>query len=360
MSDYLVKMLEYYFNDGAHVIFEKYTIDTLGVIKHKETGQTRSYGNGMYNVCTVYDNNGKQCMIRVARAVASTFLGKPPTSEHTADHIESDQKKNDALSNIRWLCKPGQISNQIRQDTLKSAFVVVKDGIEKTIKEWVRHMNAAKSLEKRKITYGMIAKYAQRKQQGFAYKEYPDFPGEMWEQIEGSKTNRGYWEISNMNRVRYITKHASNVMWGDRLGRQKEYPTVVINGKKCGCHVLAFKSFHKKLWDAKKPEDMVLHENDDKEDFRPHKLRLGTQSNNMKDSQDNGKRDGTKSARMKCASYIDGVHEENHNSQTDAAKYLKFKGCSEASIKNISASICMTLTGTGERKMAYGRTWKII
>jgi hypothetical protein len=39
---------------------------------------------------------------------------------------------------------------------------------------------------------------------------------------------------------------------------------------------------------------MVLHEDDDKEDFRPHKLRLGTRSDNAKDAHDNGKFDSTK------------------------------------------------------------------
>ena len=47
MFDYLVKTLEYYFEDGSHVIFEKYTIDTLGIIKNKKSGKTPSYGNEM-------------------------------------------------------------------------------------------------------------------------------------------------------------------------------------------------------------------------------------------------------------------------------------------------------------------------
>jgi hypothetical protein len=305
----------------------------------------------------VTDDDGKERQIRVARAVASTFLGKPPTNKHTADHIISKQKKNDALTNIRWLCGPGQNNNRIMPETLKSAFIVVKDGVEKTINEWVECMNAMKMPEERELTKSMIKYYAQRKTRGFAYKEYPDLDGEEWKEIEGSKTDQGRWKISNMNRVKYITSTGTeNVLWGERLGWCGGYPAVSINGKQWLCHILAFQTFHPELWAAKKPEEIVCHEDDDREDFRPHKLRLGTASDNMKDSHDNGKRDGTKTARMKCASYIDGVHEEDYDSQSTAAEYLKSKGYPKASGNKIS----MALSDKYESNTAYGRTWQKI
>jgi len=346
------KTLEYYFEDETHVIFEKYTCDALGIIKHKISGKTQSYGKGEYNVCTVYDNDGKQRMIRVARAVASTFLGKPPTPAHTADHIESDQKKNDALTNIQWNCKKGQRDNQKRSETYKSAFVVVKDGVEKTINEWVECMNAEKTPEEREFTKSMINHYAQRKTRGFAYKEYPDLPGEVWKPIKGSKTERGHWKISNMNRVKYITNIGTvNVLWGDRFGRTSGYPIVSINGKNLMCHILAFEAFNPTV---KRGNMLVLHEDDNKEDFRPHKLRLGTVSDNQKDSHTNGKRDGTKTARVKCASYIDGVLEkDDHLSMTDAAEYLKSKGYPKASRQYIGKAL-------SDKCIMYGRTWQKI
>ena len=346
--------LEYYFEDESHVIFEKYTIDTLGIIKHKISGQTPSYGKGTYNRCSVYDDGGKLRTIRIARAVASTFLGKPPTSEHTADHIESEQKKNDALTNIRWLCKSGQSSNQHRPETYKTAFVVVKDGIEKTVIEWFDHMNTTRTPEECGFTKAMIAYYAQTKTRGFAYKEYPDLEGEDWKPIKGSKNTQGRWEISNMNRVKYITSAGTeNVLTGERLGRNKGYPIIKINRKNWYCHILAFAAFHEELWAAKKLEELVLHEDDNKGDFRPHKLHLGTVSDNGKDSHNNGKRDGTKSARMKCASYIGGEHEENHDSQHHAVEYLKSKGYSKASVGNISKAL-------SDKCIMYGRTWQKI
>ena len=354
--------LEYYFEDESHIIFNKYTINALdGIIKNKKSGKTPSYDRkGTYNKCGVTDDKGKRRTIQVGRAVASTFLGKPPTSEHTADHIESEQKKNDALSNIRWNCKPGQRANQIRQDTLKSAFIVVKDGVEKTVNEWVECMNATKTPEEREFNKGMIKKYAQKKQHGFAYKEYPDLEGEKWEPIKGSKNRKGRWEISNMNRVKYIITFTGteNVLWGERLRRNdKGYPIININRKMCSCHILAFAAFHPELWATKNPEEMVLHEDDDKEDFRPHKLRLGTASDNGKDSHDNGNRDGTKSARKKCASYINGTLEKDeYISLSDAAEYLKSKGYPKASFTNISRA----LSDKYKSNTAYGRTWQKI
>ena len=356
MSDY-IKTLEYYFEDGSHIIFEKYTIDTLGIIKNKKSGQTPSYGNETYNKCGVYDDNGKKRKILVGRAVASTFLGKPPTLEHTADHIISNQKKNDALTNIRWNCKKGQANNQIRPETYKAASIIVKDGVEKTMNEWIAHMNATKTPGDREFTKNMITYYAKQKQRGFAYKEYPDLEGEKWKEIgeefEDSETKRGRWKISNMNRVKYIAKMGTeNVLWGERLRRQNGYPVVKINGKHWMCHILAFAAFHPEIWATKGLEKEVLHENDDKEDFRPHKLRLGTASVNRKDAHDNGKYDDTKSARKKCASYINDVLEKVHLSLTDAAEHLKNKGYSKASQQ------CIGMALSGVRITAYGRTWE--
>ncbi|AGE59189.1 hypothetical protein PBCVOR070422_687L [Paramecium bursaria Chlorella virus OR0704.2.2] len=356
--------LEYYFEDESHVVFSKYTCDTLGIIKNKKSGKTPRYGKGTYNRCVLIDDDGKERTIRVARAVASTFLGKPPTPEHTVDHIASGQKKNDALTNIRWLCKKGQSSNRIIPKTNKTAFVVVKDGVEKTVKEWVAHMNANTTLEEREFTKGDISYYAQRKTRGFAYKEYPDLEGEDWKPIKGSKTKRGdYWNISNMNRVKWITSIGTeNVLWGERLGHNCDgYPIIGINGKNLYCHILAFAAFYPEMWATKEPEEMVLHEDDDNEDFRPHKLRLGIASNNAKDSHTNGKRDGTKSARIKCASYVNGVLEkDDYTSLADAAKYLISKECFEISIKNIAGNIGKALSDKYEWNIAYGRTWQKI
>ncbi|AGE52298.1 hypothetical protein PBCVCVR1_782R [Paramecium bursaria Chlorella virus CVR-1] len=239
-------------------------------------------------------------------------------------------------------------------ETYKAAFIVVKDGIEKTVNEWVDHMNNTKMPEEREFTKGMISYYAQTKQRGFAYKVYSDLEGENWKEIKGSNNKKGRWKISNMNRVKWITIIGTeNVLWGKQLGRNdKGYPFITINGKNLPCHILAFEAFNPKVV----REDMlVLHEDDNREDFRPHKLRLSTESENRKDAYDNGKYDGTKTARMKCASYINGILEkDDYTSQSDAVEYLKSKGYPNASHGYISMAL------SGDRKSAYGRTWQKI
>jgi hypothetical protein len=343
---------------GKHTSFDKYWMSTIGIITNKDSGEAPSYSkSGNYNVVNVMDNDGKVRRIYVGRAVASTFLGPPPTLKHTADHIDRDQPDNDALTNIRWLDKSGQRANQKRPETLKTAFVVVKDGLEKTLKEWVEHFDGEKNLLDRKYTNGMIKQYAIRKQHGFSYKEYPNLDGEVWKSVEGSENTQGRWEVSDMKRVKYVTNHANNVLWGDRLRLNVGYPTVNINGKNVGCHVLAFKTFYPDLWAAKKDDEGVLHKFDDKLDFRPHMLRLGTQSDNAEDAHANNKYAGKKTERTICISYVSGVFEKEHESQEDAAKYLRKNGCPNAS----KSAICIALMAfkNGETKKRYDCTWEI-
>jgi hypothetical protein len=238
---------------------------------------------------------------------------------------------------------------------LKTAFVVDRYGEnEKTVDEWIVHLKDEKNHMNREYSEKMIRHYAQRNQHGFSYKEYPDLPGEVWKEIARSKTKLGRWEISNMKRIKYVTKFAENVLSGERLGLLNGYPIININRKQWYCHILSLMTFFPEEWSAKKSNEIVLHEDDDKLDFRPHKLRLGSRSDNTIDAYNNGKYDDTKSARMKCVSYINGVYEIMHDSQEDAAKYLKSIGYKNAA----PSAIRMVLYG--DRKTAYKRTWKLI
>lgn len=94
--------LDYYFSNGDFQTFEEYTINSRGVIVHAKTGVVLShhlrYG---YNMVTVFDKDGTQCVISVARAIASTFLGSPP-KKNAVEHIDKNTS-NDRLYNIRWL-----------------------------------------------------------------------------------------------------------------------------------------------------------------------------------------------------------------------------------------------------------------
>ena len=111
------KPLEYYFvKKGVieHVIFNKYTIEN-GIIINKKTGKQISYHKNKagYSKCVVQDDDGNPRNIFVGRAIASATHGPPPTPNHTADHIDRNPE-NDTISNIRWLCKSEQSTNQSR------------------------------------------------------------------------------------------------------------------------------------------------------------------------------------------------------------------------------------------------------
>lgn len=347
------KTLEYYYADGSHEKFDKYTIDTSGVIRNATTGGAVStYKTGKYNAVSVRNAVCKRRNILIGRSIASTFLGKPPTLKHTADHIDREPN-NDTLDNIHWLCKSGQRDNQVRLGTNKTAFVIVRDGAEKTFKEWADFLKGEKNHLDREYTYDMINHYARKKQHGFSYKEYPDMPGEVWKKITDSANTSGRWEISNTNRVKYITKYAENVLSGERLGLSNGYPAIMINGKHLLCHIIAFQAFFPEEYAAKNPGEIILHEDDDKLDFRPHKLRLGSQRENAKDAHRNGKHDGTRTAQMRCISYLGGNFEKDHCSQADAVIYLKTKGYDKADSSGIRKVL------SEQRKTAYGRTWKL-
>lgn len=349
-----MKTLEYYFVKKGileHVIFNKYTIDENGVIRNeKREPMAYKKNKGGYNNVGVYDVFGKQRGILIGRAISGTFIGPPPSPAHTADH-KNKNRDGDALDNIRWLDKTEQVKNRDMPETLKNAFIIVNGDEEKTANGWVEHKKNEKNPFGREYTTGVINHYAQKKHFGFSYKEYPDLPGEVWKNIVGTD---GTWRISDMNRIKWITSHAENVLSGERLGMDNGYPAIRFNKKKWYCHILSFMTFFPDEYANKKPNEYVLHEDDERLDFRPHKLRLGTQTENGNDAHNNGKYDETNTVRMKCTSYIKDVFEKEHISQHEAVKYLK-----SLDIKYKKASqgkISMVLSG--DRKTAYGRTWK--
>ncbi|AGE50334.1 hypothetical protein ATCVCanal1_858L [Acanthocystis turfacea Chlorella virus Canal-1] len=294
-------------------------------------------------------HEGNQRKILVGRALASTFLGKPPTLQHTADHKDKNSL-NDTLENIRWLCKPGQRKNQTRPTDYKSAFIIVKDGVEFTAKGWT---DVFKKPNGDKYSKKTIREYAKQQKHGFKYKDFSDIPGEEWKVVPKTKNKMGEWFISNTNRMKYKSPYAENVISVDQLCKDKGYPVVGINGKTTRCHDLSMMIFRPEEYATKRLDFIILHENDDRLDFRPSKLRWGTPPENTTDAHKNGKFDGKKKARRPVASYIDGEFEREHESLGDAVRYLKENGYSDASAKIISNVV-------ENNNARYDRTWKNI
>jgi len=235
---------------------------------------------------------------------------------------------------------------------LSCAKIIVRDELEMTAKGWVKYLNEENC---QRYTESMIFHYAQRKTKGFSYKEYEDLMNETWYRIKNSESKKGHWEISDKNRIAYVSNHTRNVIDKTRFGLSNKYPVIRINGKSRRIHDVAFETYYPDEYTNKKPGEMILHKYDDKLDFRPHVLYIGDASLNGKDSHDNGRRNGTKTARRPCISYINGAFEKRHESLGAAEKYLRDNGHSKAS----HCAIHQALKARIDNKILtkYGRTW---
>jgi len=353
---YEIRTLKYFFYDGRVIVFENYTVDTLGVVRYRG----RDDGPKLIIVANYayikLSHNKKRYSLHVGRIVASTFIGPPPGPTYTADH-KHRQRHDNRVDNIRWLDRPGQRKNQDRSDTRKDALIILKGGKEMTVKEWIA---VYKRQDGNAYTNVSILNFAKRKQHGFSFKEYPDLDGEEWKVVKNSKNTRGEWYVSNMCRMKYIRKCAENVFSGERLGLTTGgYPKININGKNEPCHIIVFRTWYPELYAEMKPDEIILHEDDNKLDFRPHKLRIGSASDNAKDAYTNGKYDDTQRAAKKCASYINGVFEKTHDSLSGAVDYLREHGHPKAKHTCILQAINKKCNN-GRFKTAYKRVWKSI
>ncbi|ABT16826.1 hypothetical protein ATCV1_Z692L [Acanthocystis turfacea chlorella virus 1] len=345
--------LEYDWSDGTHTTFSGYVIDESGVVTNAQTGQvmTRRETVDGYNTVSLLHER-KLRLVRVARALASTFLGPPITLLHTVDHIDKNSF-NDILTNIRWASTNEQINNRKMPTEFKSAFVIVKDGVENTAKCWVNELKNETNRLGRKYTVDVIQHYARQKLYGFQYKEFPNLRGEVWKLIPWSRNSQGEWLISNMSRMKYKTTHAESVLYSEKLLKSGGYPAVKINGKYWSCHELSLMMFRPNEYAARIPGDIILHKNDDKLDFGPFRLRFGSQSENGIDAHKNGKFDNTKTSRKPVISYISNVLEKEHESIAAAVIYLRDFGYPKAATSAIGRAI-------HKRYVAYDRMWEVV
>ena len=341
------KKLEYHFETGEHIVFDSYTINENGEVKNNITGKKISLCiDNLYYRFTVVDNNKKPRKISLHRALASTFIGKPPTIQHSVDHINNNYLDN-RLDNIRWASSKQQIDNRNMPSIKKSAVLVVKDNIENTVKEWAKEL---------KCSQKTICEYARLKLHGFSYLEFSDLKDEKWKYISNSKNSKGIWEISNLCRARYITNNFTNVIWGDRFYIKNGYPSIRINNQHRYVHDIVFEAFYPEVYKNKKQDEVIRHLNDDKLDFRPENLVLGSYSDNTMDAHNNGKYMGTKTERKKCVSINSSNNEERHNSQHEAVNYLKKNGYPNACLAGVWRAL--DNYDKGKSSNIYGRKWK--
>jgi len=351
------RTLVYYSQDGTCKVFTEYTIDTDCNITNTKTKKqiSKKIENGYLSFNASCKK--KSYHLSVARAMLSTFNGEPPTLSHTADHIKSKEVLNNSISNLRWSDRKEQRANQKRPKTYKSAFKIIQDNLEMTANGWASYYkkNYDKDYKKKKFNY-----LARNKIDGFSYKEYPDYHDEEWKQYTYS--NNVIYKISNMNRIKYITSYAEHVIDSKDMHKASGYPVVSINGVQEYAHIIVFKLFFPEQWGQKIENEIVLHEDDNKLDFRPHKLRLGTPSMNGHDAYDNGRYDETNRERKQCVMYdINGNKINDFRGSSHAAEYI-INIRNSGNIKIIARKIRGVLDKFYKDgvtcRTAYGYIWK--
>lgn len=134
----IFKTVKKYLHNSLEIqTFNKYEISKEGVVRHKKTKKETSFyenGNGYLRLGLMSDY-GKRHNVYLHVILMSTFGTPKIVTTHTVDHKDRDPKNNH-ISNLRWLDKSGQSKNQECPETLNTAFIIIKDDIKKTAKEW--------------------------------------------------------------------------------------------------------------------------------------------------------------------------------------------------------------------------------
>jgi hypothetical protein len=340
----MFRTLELYMMSGEHRIFNKYEINEDSVIINKKTKKyVTKINRSNYYTVTLYGDDGKKNNISVARAMLSTFIGRPEEPMFTADHINPDDTLNDNIDNLRYADAKMQRSNQSRTCVNRDGMIVVHDGCEMTVGEWAEKENVDRSTIKRRA----------RKNNGWTYKSYADINGEIWKKVEYSSSSKGFWMVSNIGRASYHTKYARRVYFPYQLGRSKGYPHIGIGGKHSFLHIIVFKTFKPNEYYENIDETFILHNNDDKLDCNILNLRIGNRSMNALDSHRNGCYEGKKNERCKCAASC-GDKQYEFQSISEALIWLRENGYPKA----VHNGIYQCLQGNLQK--SYGHYWKII
>ena len=256
----------------------------------------------------------------VSHCVLYAFRGPPPSSTHTADHIDPGRKLDDSLRNLRWATKSQQAKNRRPAERNAQRIRVIQRNPETG--EETLHLSMHHAAKDTGIGVGSICLTANGKQKtagGFEWRfDTPalDLPGEEWRAAKNEET--GVW-TSNYGRVMdtrkgYTSKKTADEYRTNRQRADEQYPTIRIKGKIAHIHLLVAEA-----WDILDKgvlgKDVVDHVNGDIGNAAPTNLRCVTGSENSKAAYDAGSYDNTKVARKKVR--LDG---KDHKSITEAAE----------------------------------------
>lgn len=148
----------------------------------------------------------KSKLFGVHSCVATTFLGPPPSGDHTADHVDVDSQDNRAnnfIWNLRWASRTEQGKNRRKQEEAKQhsrpcfGRAVVGGG-----DDWVEYKgtcDAAKKLGLYSANIDRVCNGKVKTTSGYVFKWMPipePLPGEVW------KLYKNGTHVSDMGRVK--------------------------------------------------------------------------------------------------------------------------------------------------------------
>jgi len=357
--------LKYYKNDTLWV-FDSYEAHKNSNIRYKESKKTlnkhliknETSGEG-YNRINI-THQGKRHSLVVSICILSTFMGPPPDDgkKYTADHIDSKDKRNDTLDNLRWADPPTQRNNQRKSDRDFNKIIICRtDSVGNTV-EYNGLRDAAEQNGKsmRSVHKWLNGSPCVRlkddfgKQYIWSYRDEPeDLPEEVWhETIPDSNVFASQFGRIKDKRKTSITKRYPQEYISPMT--TSKYPVLSIKGKVYTIHYLVYIAWFPFSGDYREYDYKLRHMNDDKNDCSIFNLKLGTRSQNGTDAHNNGSYDGTKSERKPfyCINKKSGERIE-FMSTHEAGRFI---GKDTA-----RGNIWMALTNYNKSSYAYGYYW---
>ena len=297
-----------HYSDISYIetVFKRYEISRCGkYVRHIRNRDTMLSieGKGKYARVGLYDDDGKQRLLRVHRLVASTFLGRPSKPGLTVDHKHRNKKDNSA-KNLRWATRKQQILNRgtFSQTAQKIALIGYHTETNET-RTFASAHDAAKELGKgfhQQNISRAVKNSTTYKGWTFTKDSLPEIPGQEfreWFLRDGRPSNIFFGNCGYMidvgGTVREIKSFSSD---------PDEYPYMNIGGKNRYIHILVAILFH---GESPGPDYIVHHKDNVKNNACASNLVWITKSRNMELAHADGCYDDSTHKRRKCS--IDGI-----------------------------------------------------
>jgi hypothetical protein len=164
----------------------------------------------------------------------STFIGLPPSKQHTADHIDRCPLNN-SLSNLRWATKSDQVSNRSKFVNVGHTIPIIANNGD-DIRKYTSVKDAAEQLQLHapSISAVLVGRWQSVGGWTFKYDYIIEIHGEEWKQI--SK----WLYVSDHGRVK---REVHGGFIEVTHGTNSTYITLNRNGKSVGLHTVVAELF---------------------------------------------------------------------------------------------------------------------